>query len=227
MKKQCIIFVLKNHEEWLIKNIEKILKFRENFDLYFVTRVQSDHVDRLLKNHNLVNIPLSYDPGYYSALCAGFQFVQNLKYHTWIEFGECDLISLDEINKFNTINQDYNLEKSVIFGSRFTKFNKFKKNKKYILFSIGKKIYDPYTKFRIYNENAFEAMKYLFQFNMSPQNFLNLIYKKPNYIEVKIKSYKRQYDFKHFLKKIEIKFKLYIYALFVLPYIKRNGLNKY
>ena len=56
MKKQCIIFVLKNHEEWLIKNIEKILKFRENFDLYFVTRVQSDHVDRLLKNHNLVNI---------------------------------------------------------------------------------------------------------------------------------------------------------------------------
>ena len=227
MKNQCIIFVLDNHEEWLIKNIERILKFKESFDLYFVTRIQSDHIDRILKMNKLPNISLSYDPGYYNALCAGFEFVQNLKYHTWIEFGECNLIDLDEINKLNTINQDYNYEKSIVFASRFTKFNNFKKNKKYILFSIGKKVYDPYTKFRIYNENSFDIMKYLFGFNMNPQNFLNLIYKKPNYIEVKIKSFNRDYSLKNLRQKIEMKFKLYIYAIFVLPYIKRNGLNKY
>ncbi|MBD5423148.1 MAG: hypothetical protein HDR43_01475 [Mycoplasma sp.] len=227
MKNQCIIFVLKDHEKWLTNNIEKIVKLSYEFDIYFVTRIFNDRINQIIKSNNFVNIPLSYDSGYYDALCSGFEFIQNLKYRIWVEFGEFDRINLDEVEKLNSINKDYDYEKSIIFCSKYIKKHRPKRYKKYIYFSIGKKIYDPYSRFKIYNDSSFDAIKHLFQYKMDPQNFLNLLYKKPNFIEVRIKSKKVKLNHELFWKKVRNKFKLYIYAIFILPYIKRNGLNKY
>lgn len=223
-KRQCIIFVLKNEEYWLIKNIEKIIDLGKEFDLFFVIREseKQDRIIQVLKLNNLISIPLSYDSGYYEALRTGFEFVQNLKYNSWIEFGECDKINLNEIKKLNSINKDYELEKSIIFCSRYSKKNRKRRYKKYIYLATGKKISDPYSRFRIYNYHVFEAMKYTFSYKMQPQNFVSLLSKKRDFIEVRVKSKKIKKDFRILWKQIKTRFKLFIYTIFFLGFNKKK-----
>lgn len=226
-KKQCIIFILKDEEYWLIKNIEKIIDLKKEFDVFFVTREseKQDRINQILKLNNLINIPLSYDPGYYEALRTGFEFVQNLKYHSWIEFGECANISLNEIKKLNSINKDYELQKSIIFAARFMKKNKRRKYKKYIYLATHKKVSDPYSRFRIYNHQVFDTMKFTFSYKMHPQNFISLlskIPKKQNCIEVKVKTKKGKKDFALFWKQIKQKTKLFIFIFFILTFTRKR-----
>lgn len=223
-KRQCIIFILKDEEYWLIKNIEKIIDLKQEFDVFFVTREseKQDRINQVLKLNNLVNIALSYDPGYYEALRAGFEFVQNLKYQSWIEFGECQNISLNEIKKLNSINKDYELNKSVIFASKFTNKKKPKKYKKYIYLSTHKKISDPYSRFRIYNYHVFEMMKFTFSYKMNPQNFVSLLSKKQNFIEVKVRTKKTKKDFELIWKLLKMKSKLFIYTFFILSFSRKR-----
>ena len=224
---QCIIFVLKNDEDFLSENIGKILNLEKKYDLYFVVRESKDRTSEILKINNFVNIELTYDPGYYDSLRVGFEFVKNMKYISWIEFGETKNISIDEINKLNNINEDYDFEKSVIFASRYYTNKRSKKRKFYIYLSIFKKVIDPYSRLRIYNESTFELLKKEFDFKIDPTHFLNLLYKKPNYIEVKTICKKNKITNKRLRTHTSIKFQLFIYSIFVLPFIKRFGLHEY
>ncbi|WP_022935537.1 hypothetical protein ACJA28_03270 [Mesomycoplasma moatsii] len=222
MKTQCIIFVLKNDEFFLIENINKLVELQTDYDLYFVTRESKDRTSQILKFNHFVNIELSYDPGYYEALKSGFEFIKNLKYQIWIEFGECGRIELDEIKRLNEINKDYNYEKSVIFASRYIKNKKNKKRKLYIWFLVNIKIADPYTRFKIYNSSSFLLIKNLFHCKIHPQDFLNLLYKQQDFIEVSTKCEKEKFSVTNFSEK----FQLFIFSFLILPFIKKFGRYK-
>ena len=64
MKNQAIIFILKNNETFLTENINQILELKEEFDLYFVSRLSQDRTNKILKFNNLLNIELTYMSGH-------------------------------------------------------------------------------------------------------------------------------------------------------------------
>ena len=225
MKDKCIIFVLKNNEKFLTTNIEKIILLSHEFDLYFVVRESKDRTSLILKSNGFISIDLSFDSGYFEALKAGFEFVKKLNYKTWVEFGEPDSIKIDEILRFNAINTESKMEKPILFASKIKRKSivPFKRAKFYILLSIGKLLNDPYTKFRFYNEKAIRLIKTTFDCKIHPHDFVNLIYKVNDFIEIKVQPEKNKIS-KEAKKEMRIsKFNNFIFSLFITPFIKRFG----
>lgn len=222
MKNQAIIFILKNNEIFLTENINQILELQKEFDLYFVSRLSQDRTNKILKFNNLLNIELTYDPGYYEALKTGFEFISPLKYSLVIEFGEIEKIDLNEIKRLNDVNKEYNFQNSIVFASRYKNIKSKKKKKLFIYLLLKIKIVDPYSRFKIYNKSSLSYIKEAFQYNMYPQNLIYLLYKRPNFIDVKTKyEYKKQkpIDFKkQFIRKC--RFNLYVF--FILPFIMKK-----
>lgn len=224
-KYHCIIFVLKNNENFLTENLNNLIDLSNKFDLIFVTRESKDRTNQILKLNNFFNISFSYDSGYYEALKAGFEFAKNFKYTSWIEFGDIEKINLSEIEKLSDINKEFDYKKSIIFASTYSK--KPRRNKILISIFLGKKISDPYSKLRIYNENTFEMLKSTFDYKLYPEYFINLLYKKPDFVEVKTKCNKEKRSWAKFRSNLILKTKFIFYLIFVIPFIKHRDKDKY
>lgn len=238
MKKQCIIFVIKNDEKFLIDNINYIYDLLNDFDLFFIIRQTCDRTEEILKSNNFFFIKMPYDSGYYEALSMGFEYIEKYNYETIIEFGEMNNISLSEIDRLFNIYKNNNL--AVIFGSKHLKNNyslkiKFGFIKKilrlpklFIYLSIWIKINDPYTRIKIYDRNSVKCIKSCLDYKIEPYNFIILLYLwKYRYTEVGV--YFSRYKKLTFKQKIDImtnRFTTQMYTLFISSFIKRNKKNK-
>lgn len=233
MKKACVLFILKNDENFLLKNIESIEKLNEIFDLYFIVRESRDRTIDLLKSNHLNLFEMSYDSGYSEALRIGFEVIKKYSYESIIEFGESTNIDLDEIFKLYEIHIKSN--KKIVFASKYKKdvsrkskklFTKVHfKPKLYILFSICAKVNDPYSKFRIYNKESMRCIRTCFDLKINDANFIMLLYlQRKKYIEVGIKYFKNNKINKK--EKFTIKSNTYIYTLFITLFVKRFKIDK-
>lgn len=224
-KDKCILFILKNDEKFLVKNLEEIYELSNLFDLFFIVRDDEDLTIDVLRSNNFNYIHIPYDSGYNEALSIGLEFVQKINYECVIEFGQIKNTPLSEIFRlYNIYKQD---SKKIVFGSRMSncKFEYLKKGKIYIWLAIFRKVYDPYSKFKIYNKDSLRCIRTCFDNKLEPYNFIQLLYlNKDNFKEVKINYKKRNEDV--FYKKISVKFSTYIYTLFITPFIKRFKIDK-
>lgn len=233
MKKVCVLFILKNDENFLLKNIEKIEKIKETMDLYFIVRESKDRTKELIRGNGLNLLEMAYDSGYSQALRLGFEYLKKYNYESVIEFGESTNIDLDEILKFYKIHLDN--DKKIVFASRYIKkYNIHKRSfltkirckpKLYIFFSIFSKVNDPYVKFRIYNNDCLRCIRTCFDYKINNANFIMLLYlQKKQYIEVGVEYFRKNKKNK---KEIFVnKTNTYIYTVFITTFVKRFKIDK-
>ena len=223
-KKQCILFIIKNDEKFLINNIDEILQLKKENNIVFVVRESIDRSIEILENNNFVFIDLAFDSGYEEALKAGFEFIDKYNYETVIEFDSASGLSIQQLHKINEINKDYKKEKQVIFIS---KMNKVRKNFKwYIYLSVFKKINDPYSKLRLYNRQALKCIRKCFAYKMYAYNFILLIFlMNQSSIEIKTKHFNKKSTWAQKKQTFNTHFETFIYTIFITPFIKKFKIN--
>ena len=133
------------------------------------------------------------------------------------------LLEIATILKVNPkIIKEYNFQNSIIFASRYKNIKSKKKKKLFIYLLLKIKVIDPYSRFKIYNKSSLSYIKDVFQYNMYPQNLIYLLYKQPNFIEVKTKYKNKKQTLIDLKKQFVRKCRFNLYLFFILPFIMKK-----